>query len=366
MEKVANRKKEEKKREKIELFAKVKKQKRNPAFAEFFVTEEEKNSEKPPLEEKDGEITLKELTHNGDLFDFGALSNYEVDGNLEAKVIEAKGNIYLRYPILKLKNRHLKELENFRPEYEIRESFSDENKQARFLLRLFDQRSFASFLKAKKIYKKTFPDSKYDQILDYVEADVWLELWKLKKNRMEFFDKATNLYRKLIEKYPYSKITERTLVYVGLLAHDVGRYFLAAKLLKRYLKNYPTSPFNNYTKIYLADSLTHMKNYQRARSLYEEVVKDNELGSREEAEYRIGDIYFLKQNFRRAERAYKKAIGAYPKKQNNFPNAWFNMAESQFNLAEYPASLKSYKAFVKKYPTDPFKWFSTHSHRRNC
>lgn len=344
--------KKSKKKKDSSLFATkedMSKKGRNPAFAEFFAIDDEKEKIKKEDEE---ELSLKPVAPIGELFDFGTLVS-QVDDALEAKVIEAKGNIYLRYPLLKLENKHLRELQSFKPEYEIKKSFSDENKQARSLLALYQQRSFASYIKAKRIFKKTFPVSKYDEILSYVEADVWIELWK-KNNRDEYLTKAMNLYRMLIERNPNSRITERTLIYAGLISHEVKEYFLATKLLKRYLKNYPSSPFNNYVKIYLADSLANLNNFGGARTALSQVIKDDEEGSAAEAQYRVGDIYFLQQSYRRAERAYQKALEKYPKEAGNYPNALFNKAEAHFVLAEYTESLKNYKGFFDSYPNHPF------------
>ena len=340
------------KKKKAKVAKNLPKSLRNPAFAEFFEIQDDKENQEEIEKENKEEFTLMPVQDFDTLFDFGSLVT-QVDDALEAKVIEAKGNIYLRFPLLKLKNKHLQELQSFRPEYEIKRSFSDENKQARFLLKLFDQRSYASFIKAKQIYKKNFPISKYDEILSYIEADVWVELWK-KNQRVEYLTKAMNLYRMLIERYPNSRISERTLIHAGLLSHDVGEYFLATKMLKRYLKNYPTSPFNNYVRIYLADALANLNNFEGARSVLDKVIEDNEDGSKQEALYRVGDVYFLKQSYRRAERAYTKALESYPRDAKNYPNALFNKAESHFVLAEYPESLKTYKRFFDEHPNHPF------------
>lgn len=329
---------------------------RKPAFAEFFVVG--KQAEESKNNKEIGPLPLTPEYSIDDLFEFGGTTQTKYNQeDLEAKVIEAEGNIYLRFPLLKLKNRHLQELQSFHPEYEIRRSFSDENKQARMLLNLFNQRSFASFIKAKKIFKKTFPESKYDEILYYVEADTWIELWKMNK-RSEYLTKAMDIYRMLIERYPNSRIAERTLIQAGLLAHDVGEFFIATKMLRRYLKNYPSSPFNNHIKIYLADSLAHLNNFEGSRVVYDQVIKDNERDTAAEAMYRIGDVYFLKQNFRRAQRRYDKALSTYPQYASRFPNALFNKAEAEFNMAEYPASLETYKAFFEANPSHPYSGFA--------
>jgi TolA-binding protein len=341
-------------KEKREKLAKNKiKGNRKPAFAEYITIKNEKKKDDQPLP-VNNDFSEAELFAFGDI---GDAENYN-EGDLENKVIEAKGNIYLRFPLLKLDNVHLKELQSFSPEYEIRKSYSDENKQGRLLLDLYNQRSFASFIRAKKIFKDTFPESKYDEILNHVEADTWVELWRLNPERAEYLTKAMDIYRMLIERYPNSKITERTLIQAGLLAHSVGEYFIATKMLRRYLKNYPYSPFNNHIKIYLGDSLAHLNNFDGAKEAMDQVIRDDERDTAAEAMYRLGDIYFIKQSFRRAERSYNEAEEKFPKYAKKFPNAVFNKAEAQFNLAEYPSSLETYKKFFKEFPDHPYSAYA--------
>jgi len=292
-----------------------------------------------------------------ELYNFSTLGASTSDNSIEANVIEAQGNIYLRFPALKLKNPHLKELQSYRPQYEIKKSFSDENKQARTLLALFNQRSFASFIKAKQIFKKTFPNSTYDEILTYVEADTWIELWKLNK-RQEYLNQAMNIYKMLIERHPKSPIAERTLINTGLLAHDVGEFFVATKMLKRYVKNYSLSPFIDTVKLYLADSLAQLKNYDGAYNILSEVIQTGESHAKIEAKYRMGDIFFLKQSFRRSEQAYLEALTEHPEAHEKYPNALFNMAEAQFNLAEYKNSLDSFKKFYETFPNHNYSAYA--------
>jgi|GEM_PF-2998604 len=354
---VAKAKPKKKTKRSIASSSKTKAQKkadRRPAFAEFLFTSEDKNAPVPPAPEDD--LGLGAPAHLNGLFDFSQVK-YESDNSLEAKVIEAQGNIYLRFPIKILPNRHIAQLEKYKPKYKIKPSFSDENKQARFLLHLLNTKAYASFIKTKRIFRKAFPTSKYDEIIDYAEADVWLALWK-KNGKKELFNKSIGIYKKMIQRYPYSKITERTLIYIAMLAHKEKRYFLATKLLKRYLAKYPESPFIVSARIYLADTLAHMNNFSGAIEEFNTVRKSNQKEAVVEADFRKGDVYFLQQDYRRAQKQYTRAISKYPSEAKNFPNAWFNLAESEFNLADYPESLNAYKKFYSFFPRDPYSGFA--------
>lgn len=323
---------------------------RRPAFAEFLSVAPDVNSS------TQGDSSLKGVDKNDDLIHLTSLIS-ATDDDMEAKVIEADGNIYLRFPILKLNNKHLQELQSFQPEYVIKKSYSDENKQARALLELFKKRSYASFLAAKKIFKQDFPVSSYDEIFNYVEADTWIELWKNTKEE-HYLRKAMNLYRMLLERNPNTTISERTLIQAALLSYEVDEFFLATKLLKRYLKEYPDTPFTNPIKIYLANSLAYLNNFEGAKGILEQVIQSEDPVASVEAEYRMGDIFFLKQQYRRAERSYLKAIEKYPSDLEKYPNALFNTAEAQFNLAEYNSSLETYSKFYKTYPNHSFSGYA--------
>jgi len=326
---------------------------RRPAFAEFLFTAEDVEA-KPLGEEKISDI--QEENFFDQQFDFSYI-NTNNDNSYSAKVIEAKGNIYLRFPILNLPNRHLKELEKYPPDYKIEESFSDENKQARFLQTLYNRKSFALFLKAKEKFKKNFPSSVYDEILNYMEGDTWVQLWKT-SDQKSYLEKAIDTYKKITEKNPNSKLAERTHIYSAMLAHSKGRYFEAGKLLKRYLRTYPKSPFIEEMKIYMADTLAHLKNYEGALKLLGKLRKSDRPEISIEAQFRKADIYFLKKEYRKAEKNYQIALEKYPKAKEKFPNAWFNRAESLFNLAEYDQSLDSYKNFYEMYPTNEYSGFA--------
>lgn len=326
---------------------------RRPAFSEFLFTEENTNL----IKDDTAKISDYEPNQRFEkYFDFSFLKNNN-DNSQAAKVIEARGNIYLRFPMLRLPNRHLKELEKYPPSYKIKESFSDENKQARFLETLFNRKSYASFIKAKGLFKKNFPASKYDEILDYMEADSWVALWKDSKSKGQL-EKAIDLYKKITERNPASRLAERSQIFIALLAHEEMRYFEAGKLLKRYLTNYPQSPFREEMKIYMADTLAQLNNYDGALKIYSELRKSERPEISIEAQFRKADIYFLQKEYRKAEKNYNLAMGKNPNHQGKFPNAWFNTAESLFNLADYQPSLNAFKNFYQKFPSHPYSAFA--------
>ena len=327
-----------------------KNKKRNIAFSEYQITQKEINQNHKKLNEKKikNQKQKKENSLNlADLFKkIREKREKKLTDDLENRIIESRGNIYLRFPMFTLKNENLEILKKLKPEYKIKKSLSDENKQARKLINLYNIKKYYSFIKGKKIYQKMFPSSQYDKLLLYVEADTWMSLWK-KTKKGEFYKKAMLLYKTIVERYPNSKIAERNLLYMGFLTQDNKNYFSSVKMLRRYLRKYPNSPLKNYVKIYLAESLTHLKNFSKARSILNNVIKNGDKKVVEEATYRLGDTYFFQKRYRKAEKFYKKALEKYPKVSKKYPNALFNIAESYFVLAEYINSFEFFKKFFE-------------------
>lgn len=55
------------------------------------------------------------------------------------------------------------------------------NKQARLLLTLFDKQRYSVFLKTQKWFKAKYPKSEYNEVIDFMTADVHFALWHQSK-----------------------------------------------------------------------------------------------------------------------------------------------------------------------------------------
>src|SRR5690606_17511186 len=105
--------------------------------------------------------------------------------------------------------------------YEISTKSSDENKQARLLLNLFEKGRLGVYLKTVQWFKEKYPKSEYSEIIDFMTADVHYKMWEDKKQATDY-DKAIQSYKEAIQKYPESSLAERTSLKIGFLAMEKG------------------------------------------------------------------------------------------------------------------------------------------------
>lgn len=323
--------------------------KRRPAASEFIKKIE---PDKKPHEERNSE-SLSLETRLG-IFDGGdpefsrfSIKDYEI--REEAKIASQR-NIYIVFPGLKLEQRQLKELLASPPSYEIAPEDSEENKLARLLLTLFNRNRHAVYLKTLEFFRKQFPDSKYNEIADFMEADVYYSLWQKSKGAAEF-EKAIALYRNLVEKYPKSILTERTLLLVAYSHLEKGDSLNTLMSLQRFLRYKPDSKSYDNVRLTVADAYQTLLKPDDAIKTYEEIISSpKSTRAPIDATYMVGDVYFNQGQFEKAISSYDNALKKYPNNWKDYPNIFYNKAESLFWLGKHKESLESYREFLRRYP----------------
>ncbi|MGZ7226736.1 hypothetical protein ACXWO0_09745, partial [Streptococcus pyogenes] len=73
--------------------------------------------------------------------------------------------------------------------YQITPKSSEENKQARLLLTLFEKQRYGVYLKTQQWFKDKYPQSEYNEVIDFMTADVHLAMWQ-EEGRLRDYDQA--------------------------------------------------------------------------------------------------------------------------------------------------------------------------------
>ncbi|MBK7891705.1 MAG: tetratricopeptide repeat protein [Bdellovibrionales bacterium] len=171
-------------------------------------------------------------------------------------------------------------------------AIQNENKEARLLVTLFNNRRQGLFLATAKDFLKKYPKTQYDEIIRYMMADTHYDLWHKERltkeeNKEEGvnlhdtdFEEAMGIYNNLIEKYPDSPLTTRTLLLVGYSYLERGDSFGALKTFQRFVRLKPDSKYAGQVKISIARAFMALNRHEDAIKELESVGERRQGSSR--------------------------------------------------------------------------------------
>ncbi|CAN5462764.1 hypothetical protein BH10BDE1_BH10BDE1_08280 [soil metagenome] len=289
------------------------------------------------------------------------VKDYEVK---ESAKLASRAALRIAYPMLDLGFPKLFELYKAPPTYEILPGTSEENKEARLLLTLFKNGRQALFLSTAHDFLKTHQKTEYDEIIRYAMADTHYDLWLKERESKEEnkikddsslhdadFEEAMGIYNNLVEKYPDSPMTSRTLLLVGYSYLERGDSIAALKTFQRFVRLKPDSKYAGQVKISIARAFLSLNRWDDAIRELESVEKEaTNLKDRQEASFRKGDVHFRKGDYKTAIATYDAAIKKNPEATGRFPNAFYNGAEARFRLGQEREAIDGYRQFLQKFP----------------
>jgi tetratricopeptide (TPR) repeat protein len=322
---------------------------RKPAAADVLVLAQ--NSSPPNSEAEPG--LRSGLFDGGDPnFERFTIKDYEVRDDA---LIRSKEKYYIPYPMIQPVNHYWSRMKTAPPIYEITAKNTDENKQARLLQTLFDKKRYAVYLKTEEWFSKKYPDSTYGEIIDFMTADVYKNLWQ-QKDDAKFYEIAQIKYKQAIKKHPKSPLIERTSMMLGNLALEKGDVIDAIRTFNEHIdRKYAGSPealSNDLARMGTAVAYTKLNRFQEATETLNKLIKDSPYPEiKAEAAYRSGDVFVQAKDYKKAVDTYKEAIKNFPALQSEYPNAFYNQAEALFGMQEYRQSLDVYLDFIKKFPS---------------
>lgn len=283
-----------------------------------------------------------------------SIQDYEVR---DEAIIQSREKDYIDFPMLHEQPDELAGLNAKRPVYEIEPSTSKdekeiaENKMARLLLTLFNNKRYHVFLKTVEWFYEKYPDSKYDEIVRFMWADTHYALYQ-ESQSLKDFDMAIFRYKEALHKYPDSRLAERTQLLMGYASLDRGDYLGTLRLFQQHLAKRPSSANRDLARLAIAEAFLKLNQYDDALKVYDDVEKDAKRPEeRQHAAYLKGDVYFQKKDDDGTIKAYQEAIKKYPQGLKDSPNALYNQAASYFRKGDFRNSLNTYREFLKKFPS---------------
>lgn len=320
---------------------------RKPATADVLVVKEDGANSHDSTPSRSG------LFDGGDPnFERFSIKDYEIK---EDALIRSRDQYYIPYPMIQAENHYWEKMKTAAPMYEISPKESDENKQARLLWTLFENKRYAVYLKTEEWFQKKYPQSEYSEIIDFMTADVYKALWQ-EKNEPKFYEVAQVKYKQALQRHPKSPLVERTSLMLGNLALEKGEALDAIRLFNEHIeKNYagrPDAISNDLARMGTGIAFMKLNRYQESAEIFKNLMQQSPLKEiKAEAAYREGDIYVQAKNYQKAVATYQEAIKKFPEYQNSYPNAFYNQAEALFGMGQYRPALDVYLDFMKRFPS---------------
>lgn len=320
---------------------------RKPATADVLVVKNDGPNSHDSTESRSG------LFDGGDPnFERFSIKDYEIK---EDALLRSKESYFIPYPMIRPENNYWEKMKIASPIYEIAPKTTDENKQARLLLTLFENKRYAVYLKTEEWFTKKYPESEYNDLIDFMTADVYKNLWQDKEDP-KYYEIAQVKYKQAIQKHPKSPLVERTSLMLGNMALEKGDSMDAIRLFNDHIeKGYggkADALSNDLARMGTGIAYLKLNRYQEAADIFTKLQKESpHKEMKAEAAYREGDVYVQAKNYQKAVDTYKDAVKKYPEYQSEYPNAFYNQAEALFGMGNYRQALDAYLDFMKKFPS---------------
>lgn len=283
------------------------------------------------------------------------IKDYEIK---EEAIIASKQNVYVDFPILRLRPDEMSIMEARMPTYNIHPKETDENKQARLLQTLFEKGRLNVFLKTVDWFFDKYPKSEYSEMIRFMWADTYFKLWR-QNNVPADLDMAVIKYQEAIRNHPDSKLADRTQLFIAYSRLERGDNLGALQYFQAYLNQYKDSPNKDLALIAMAEANYNLNRYDDALGLYDQVI---EKGLRPQEKIRAaflkGDVHYKRRADQKAIEEYRKVIAQYPAESDSYPGAYFNLAAALFRSGQYKDSLFAQVEFVKRFPSHSFSGFA--------
>jgi len=166
----------------------------------------------------------------------------------------------------------------------------------------FSEGDFQNAVEAFREYAEKYPDTSLGRQAILRMADAYYNLGDI--------DKAREIYHQFIQKYANTPEAIDAAYQLTLL-ETKGSGGDVAQQIESFIKKYPNYPLVNLLKIQLADYYLENKQYEKAEQIYREIM-EKDVKESDYAHYRLGYLYYLKGNLKKAAEILEQYIRKYP------------------------------------------------------
>jgi len=183
---------------------------------------------------------------------------------------------------------------------------SDEEKP-KLLFRMAEIYSDKAKFRWMKIMEKSSEEAKYEKQPEKIKM-IQKEKESLKKQQDSFRNKALEMYKALIDKYPnYPKIDE-VYFYYGFNLMEMGQQEEALKIYRTLIKDYPESKYVPDAYVSFGEYYFNKGDLHRAIEAYKRATKDESARVYGYAMYKMAWVYYNLGEWDRALDVFEKVI----------------------------------------------------------
>lgn len=286
-------------------------------------------------------------------FERFSIKDYEVS---EESIIKSRDRFYIPFPWRFDVPSQWNEVLTSPTVYHVNPGLDEENKQMRLLERLFEKKRNLTFLQTADWFQEKYPKSQFNEMVAFMRAETLDRIFVESQAQVDF-NRSLQAYREAIESFPKSPLAEKASLSIGIKLYREKDYLSSLRAFNQHIENkkinFSSTLSRDLASLGVALNFMQLQKFEDAKAELEKLKKLTSNPSiREEAAYRLGDIFVLNKKFADAVQEYVQAQKEFPSAQTRFPNAFFNKAEAQFWLGNYRTSLESFREYVKQFPSD--------------
>jgi len=298
-------------------------------------------------------------------FDRFKIPKSEIEKNPELKF--ALGN-YIDYPFMDERLTILDRMKENMPEYRIEDNFSTgslrakEMEHARLLLTLFNRNRNLTFIKAAAWFEKTYPQSKYEEIVRAMWADTHYKIYLSEpKKQRRHLELAKARYEELIEKFPASELVPRIKIFMGYSSIEERDFISALRWFQRFVRSYPDSIILDTARLGVIRSLTGANQFAEAKNEIQSIRATTchaNIACRLKADLQLTDISINKKDWPAAEKIFELISREFPIDEITEERYFYNYASVMFAQRRFLLALDMYLEFITRFPNDKFAGFA--------
>lgn len=169
------------------------------------------------------------------------------------------------------------------------------------------------------------------------------------------FNKALEIYDKIVRDYPQSPYTDYIQYRQGITLLKMGKVEAATISLQSLKTNFPESKYLAEADYYLGVAYFKKEDWAAAKEQMERFVKAMPATDalQPEANYILALCTFNLRDPEKAIKIFQKIINNYPEKTDLVNDSEVNIAKCLYELGQDKEALKKFKIIIYKYPESP-------------